>query len=66
MDMLFPLAQGARLHVHDDIVFSDLLFQTIATNNVTHFSAWGLMLGLIAQALEFGATPLPHLQTVLT
>src|SRR5437660_3291263 len=66
MDMLFPLAQGARLHVHDDIVFSDLLFQTIATNNVTHFSAWGLMLGLIAQASEFGATPLPHLQTVLT
>ncbi|PYP84402.1 MAG: peptide synthase [Candidatus Angelobacter sp. Gp1-AA117] len=66
MDMLFPLAQGARLHVHDDIVFSDLLFQTIATNNVTHFSAWGLMLGLIAQALEFGTTPLPHLQTVLT
>ena len=66
MDMLFPLAQGARLHVHDDIVFSDLLFQTIAANNVTHFSAWGLMLGLIAQASEFGATPLPHLQTVLT
>lgn len=66
MDMLFPLAQGARLHVHDDIVFSDLLFQTIAANHVTHFSAWGLMLGLIAQALEFGTTPLPHLQTVLT
>ena len=66
MDMLYPLAQGARLHVHDDIVFSDLLFQTIATNNVTHFSAWGLMLGLIAQASEFGTTPLPHLQTVLT
>jgi acyl-coenzyme A synthetase/AMP-(fatty) acid ligase len=66
MDMLYPLAQGARLHVHDDIVFSDLLFKTIATNNVTHFSAWGLMLGLIAQASEFGTTPLPHLQTVLT
>jgi amino acid adenylation domain-containing protein len=66
IDMLFPLAQGARLHVHDDIVFSDLLFKTIAANDVTHFSAWGLMLGLIAQASEFGTTPLPHLQTVLT
>ena len=66
MDMLYPLAQGARLHVHDDVVFSDLLFQTIAANNVTHFSAWGLMLGLIAQASEFGTTPLPHLRTVLT
>jgi amino acid adenylation domain-containing protein len=66
MDMLYPLAQGARLHVHDDVVFSDLLFQTIATNHVTHFSAWGLMLGLIAQASAFGTTPLPHLQTVLT
>ena len=32
MDMLFPLAQGARLHVHDDIVVPDLLFQTIATD----------------------------------
>jgi amino acid adenylation domain-containing protein len=66
MDMLFPLAQGARLHVHDDIVVPDLLFQTVAANHVTHFSAWGLMLGLIAQAPEFGTTPLPHLQTVLT
>jgi amino acid adenylation domain-containing protein len=66
MDMLFPLAQGARLHVHDDIVVPDLLFQTLTTNHVTHFSAWGLMLGLIAQAPEFGTTPLPHLQTVLT
>ena len=45
---------------------SDLLFQTIATNNLTHFSAWGLMLGLIAQASEFDNVPLPHLQTVLT
>jgi amino acid adenylation domain-containing protein len=66
MDMLFPLAQGARLHVHDDIVVPDLLFQTIATHDVTHFSAWGLMLGLIAQASQFSTTPLPHLQTVLT
>ncbi len=54
------------LHVHDDIVVPDPLFQTISSNNVTHFSAWGLMLGLIAQASEFGAAHLPHLQTVLT
>jgi amino acid adenylation domain-containing protein len=66
MDMLFPLAQGARLHVHDDIVVPDLLFETILTNDVTHFSAWGMMLGLIAQAADFGTAPLPHLKTVLT
>jgi len=66
MDMLFPLAQGARLHVHDDIVVPDLLFETIWNNDVTHFSAWGMMLGLIAQAADFSTAPLPHLKTVLT
>jgi len=66
MDMLFPLAQGARLHVHDDIVVPDLLFETLLTNDVTHFSAWGMMLGLIAQAADFSTVPLPHLKTVLT
>lgn len=66
MDMLFPLAQGARLHVHDDIVVPDLLFETIRANDVTHFSAWGMMLGLIAQATDFNAASLPHLKTILT
>jgi amino acid adenylation domain-containing protein len=66
MDMLFPLAQGARLHVHDDVIAPDLLFATIRDNDVTHFSAWGMMLGIIAQAADFDTTPLPHLQTVLT
>ena len=45
MDMLFPLAQGAELHVHDDLVVPDFLFETIRENKVTHFSAWGMMLG---------------------
>jgi len=66
MDMLFPLAQGARLHVHDDVVVPDLLFQTIRANDVTHFSAWGMMLGLIAQATDFSTAPLPHVKTILT
>jgi amino acid adenylation domain-containing protein len=66
MDMLFPLAQGAELHLHDDIVVPDLLFDTIRTNGVTHFSAWGMMLGLIAQASDFDTARLPRLQTILT
>jgi amino acid adenylation domain-containing protein len=66
MDMLFPLAQGARLHVHDDVIAPDLLLATIRDNDVTHFSAWGMMLGVIAQADDFDTTPLPHVQTVLT
>lgn len=66
MDMLFPLAQGARLHVHDDLIVPDLMFETIRANNVTHFSAWGMMLGVIAQATDFDDILLPHLKTVLT
>lgn len=66
MDMLFPLAQGAHLRVHDDIVVPELLFETILANDVTHFSAWGMMLGLIAQAAHFASAPLPHLKTILT
>ena len=66
MDMLFPLAQGARLHVYDDVVVPDLAFETIRANGVTHFSAWGMMLGLIAQATDVGAAPLPRLKTILT
>lgn len=66
MDMLFPLAQGARLCVHDDVIAPDLLFETIRANDVTHFSAWGMMLGVIVQAAEFDTAPLPHLRTVLT
>lgn len=66
MDMLFPLAQGAELHVHDDLVVPDFLFETIRANGVTHFSAWGMMLGLIAQAEAFDRARLPHLRTILT
>lgn len=66
MDMLFPLAQGARLHVYDDVIVPDLVLETIRANDVTHFSAWGMMLGLIAQATDFDATPLPHVRTILT
>ncbi|HXZ03047.1 MAG TPA: amino acid adenylation domain-containing protein [Stellaceae bacterium] len=66
MDMLFPLAQGARLYVHDDLIVPDLMFETIRANGVTHFSAWGMMLTVIAQATDFDSTPLPHLKTVLT
>ena len=66
MDMLFPLAQGARLHVYDDVVVPDLLFETIRGNGLTHFSAWGMMLGLIAQAADFDTAPLPRLKTILT
>ncbi|CAJ9445924.1 BarD [Burkholderia pseudomallei] len=66
MDMLFPLAQGASLYVHDDVNAPDLLFDAIRAHDVTHFSAWGMMLGLIAQAEEFEAAPLPHLKTILT
>lgn len=66
MDMLFPLARGARLHVYDDVVVPDLVFETIRANDVTHFSAWGMMLGLIAQATDFSAASLPRLKTILT
>lgn len=66
MDMLFPLAQGAHLHVYDDVVVPDLLFETIRANDISHFSAWGMMLGLIAQAADFATAPLPHLKTILT
>lgn len=66
MDMLFPLAQGARLHVYDDVVVPDLIFETLRSNGVTHFSAWGMMLGLIAQAADFDAAALPRLNTILT
>lgn len=66
MDMMFPLAQGASLHIHDDVVAPDLLLETIRANGVTHFSAWGMMLGLIAQAEDFEAASLPALKTILT
>ena len=66
MDMLFPLAQGAYLYVHDDVVAPDLMFDAIRKHEVTHFSAWGMMLGLIAQAEDFERVRLPHLKTILT
>jgi amino acid adenylation domain-containing protein len=66
MDMLLPLAQGARLHVYDDVVVPELMFDMIRANDVTHFSAWGKMLGLIGQASEFPVTALPRLRTILT
>jgi amino acid adenylation domain-containing protein len=66
MDMLFPLAQGAHLHVYDDVVVPDILFETIRANRISHFSAWGMMLGLIAQAEDFATAELPHVRTILT
>jgi amino acid adenylation domain-containing protein len=66
MDMLFPLARGAHLRLHDDVVTPDLLLETLCTHGVTHFSAWGAMLGLIAQSVNFGAAPFPHLKTILS
>lgn len=66
MDMLFPLSQGATLRVFDDVVAPDFLFDLIRDNKITHFSAWGMMLGLIAQAEAFDSTRLPALQTILT
>ncbi|MCR9256705.1 MAG: amino acid adenylation domain-containing protein [Alphaproteobacteria bacterium] len=66
MDMLFPLYEGATLHVYDDVVVPDLLFDWVRANGVTHFSAWGMMLGLIAQAEDFETAPLPRLRTILT
>ncbi|MET5115829.1 peptide synthase, partial [Burkholderia pseudomallei] len=35
-------------------------------HDVTHFSAWGMRLGLRAQAEEFESAPLPHLKPILT
>ena len=66
MDMLLPLAAGARLHVYDDVVAPDAMLETISANRVTHFSAWGMMLALIAQATDFDTVPLPHVRTILT
>ncbi|UVS97928.1 amino acid adenylation domain-containing protein [Burkholderia glumae] len=66
MDMLFPLAQGAHLYVHDDVVVPDIMLDALCAHEVTHFSAWGMMLGLLAQAERFGSAPLPHLKQILT
>ena len=66
IDMFFPLYQGAWLYVYSDIVVPDLLFEVIEEKALTHFSAFGMMLGLIAQASKFDQTILPTLQTVLT
>lgn len=66
IDMLFPLYQGARLYLYSDIIVPNLLFKVIEECSVTHFSAFGLMLGLIAQASRFNAVILPSLKTILT
>jgi amino acid adenylation domain-containing protein len=66
IDMMLPLSQGACLNLYDDVVAPDLMFEWIGVRELTHFSAWGAMLGLISQAREFESTPLPHLRTVLT
>lgn len=66
MDMLFPLAQGAHLYVHDDVIAPDVMLDALCAHDVTHFSAWGMMLGLIMQAERFDAARLPHLRTILT
>ncbi|MDJ0627467.1 MAG: amino acid adenylation domain-containing protein [Rhodobacter sp.] len=66
MDMLFPLYEGAELHVHDDAVVPDFMFDLLKAKRVTHLSAWGMMLGLIAQAEEFGPGALPEVKTILS
>lgn len=66
MDMLFPLTQGACLHLYNDVVEPAQMFGMISARQITHFSAWGTMLGLIARAANFDSTPLPCLKTVLT
>ena len=66
VDMLFALAQGAHLQVHDGALEPDGLFRMLRANEISHFCAWGPMLGLIAQAADFGTAPMPHLKTILT
>ncbi len=66
MDMLFPLAQGADLYVHDDVIAPDPMFDALRKREITHFSAWGTMLGLIAQAADFETATLPRLMAILT
>ncbi len=42
------------------------MLDALCAHEVTHFSAWGMMLGLLAQAERFGSAPLPHLKQILT
>ncbi|NEO71688.1 amino acid adenylation domain-containing protein [Moorena sp. SIO3H5] len=66
MDILFPLYQGAWLYLYSDVVLHELLFEVIKNNSVTHFAAFGSMLGLIAQTKEFHDVILKELKTILT
>ena len=66
IDTLLPLYQGAWLYLYSDIIVPDLLFETINNNSITHFAAFGAMLGLITKASEFDSTTLTNLKTVLT
>jgi len=66
IDMLFPLYQGAWLYLYSDVVVPDMLFEVVANNSVTHFAAFGAMLGLIAKAEKFDGAVLGDLKTILT
>lgn len=66
IDTLLPLYQGAWLYLYSDIIVPDLLFEVLKNNSVTHFAAFGAMLGVIAKASEFDSATLTNLQTILT
>lgn len=66
IDTLLPLYQGAWLHLYSDIIVPDLLFEVLENNSVTHFAAFGAMLGVIAKASEFDSATLTNLKTILT
>ena len=66
MDLFFPLHRGATLYLTYGPVIGDMLLQTIEDKRITHFTAVGPVMTLMADAERFASCDLSSVVRVMT
>jgi amino acid adenylation domain-containing protein len=66
MDLLFPLRQGAVVHLTSRPHLADELLHTLEKERITHFTAVGPLLTLMCQGNSFNERDLSSLRQIMT
>jgi amino acid adenylation domain-containing protein len=66
MDLFFPLYRGATLYLTSGPAIGDTLLQTIADKRITHFTAVGPVMTLMADARRFEICDLSSVTRIMT
>lgn len=66
MDLFFPLHRGATVHLTHPPLFADTLLELIERERITHFTAVGPVMTMVAATAPFNHCDLSSLERVMT